>query len=204
MKLKTLRTLMPFLICLVLFSCTKKTHEDAIANNAEIKAFVTYFFVSSTPLQKNRTEDFSLQNQAAQSLLINVDMCSPDSPCNRTKDYSLAFTPNFLFETVNGRTIVSGADPDAFVDVCDIKGKKVYRVRQTGTEGSIYGTFWLSDFSFVIYGMESDEAFVEVYDINAKIKTNYTLDKTKRKRDADTDSFLIAKYGKVESFQSQQ
>ncbi len=202
MKL-TLRTLIPFLICLVLFSCTKKTHEDAIANNAEIRAFVNYFFVPGTTLLKKHTENFSLQAQAAQSLLSSDDICSPVSPCNRTKDYFLAFTPNFLFETVNGRTTVSGADPDAFVDVCDIKGKKVHRVRQTGTEGSIYGTFWLSDFSFVVYGMESDEAFVEVYDIKAKTKSNYTIDKAKRKRDADSDSFLIDKYGPLENFQSQ-
>jgi hypothetical protein len=204
MKLKTLRTLLPFIISLVLFSCVKKTHEDAIANNAEIKAFVTYFFVPGTSLLKKRTENFSLQDQAAQGFLSNADICSPDSPSNKTKDYSLAFTPNFLFETVNGRTIVSGADPDAFVDVCDIRGKKVYRVRQTGTEGSIYGTFWLSDLSFVVYGIEADEAFVDVYDIRSKTKTSYAIDKAKRKRDADVDSFLIAKYGKVKSYQSQQ
>ncbi len=195
---------MPFIICLVLLSCEKKTHEAVIDNNAEIKAFVMHFFVPGTSLIKNRTEDFSLQDQASQNLLSNTDMCSPDSPCNRTKEYFLSFTPNFLFEIVNGRTIVSGADPDAFVDVCDIKGNKVYRVRQTGTEGSIYGIFWLSDFSFVVYGMESDDTFVEVYDIKAKTKTSYAIDKAKRRRDADLDSYLIAKYGKMESFQSQQ
>jgi hypothetical protein len=204
MNLKTLRTLLPFLICLVLFSCTKKTHEDAIANNAEIKVFVNYFFIPGSTLLKKRTEVLSLQDQAAQSFLSTADICSSDSPCNRTKDYFLAFTPNFLFETINGRTIVSGADPDAFVDVCDIRENKVYRVRQTGTEGSIYGTFWLSDFSFVVYGMESDEAFVDVYDIKAKTSTSYTIDKAKRKRDADLDAFLIAKYSQVESFQSQR
>lgn len=202
LKLNKLRTLFPFIIGLLLFSCVKKTHEDAIVNNPEIKAFVTYFFVPGVSLLKNGTEDFSLQDQAAQNLLSNAAMCSPDNPCNRTKEYFLAFNPNFLFETVNGRTIVSGADPDAFVDVCDIKGKKVYRVRQTGTEGSIYGTFWLSDLSFVVYGMESDEAFVEVYDIKEKTKTSYAIDKAKRKSDADLDEFLIAKYGKMESFQS--
>ncbi len=185
-----------------MFSCVKKTHKDAVVNNAEVKAFVTYFFVPGASLLKNRTENYSLYDQTAQNLLSNADMCSPDSPCNRTKEFFLAFTPNFLFETVNGRTIVSGADPDAFVDVCDIKEKKVYRVRQTGTEGSIYGTFWLSDFSFVVYGMESDEAFVEVYDIKSKTKTSYSIDKAKRKRNADLDAFLIAKYGKMESFQS--
>jgi hypothetical protein len=95
---------------------------------------------------------------------------------------------------------VSGADPDAFVDICDIKGKKIYRVRQTGTEGSICGAFWLSDFAFVVYGMESDETFVEVYDIKEKKITNYTIDKTKRKRDAELGSFLIAKYGKMARF----
>jgi hypothetical protein len=51
--------------------------------------------------------------------------------------------------------------------------------------------------------MESDEAFVEVYDIKAKTKSNYTIDKAKRKRDADSDSFLIAKYGQLENSQSQ-
>ena len=202
MKL-ALRTLLPFFICLVLFSCTKKTHEDAIANNAEIRAFINYFFVPGATLLKKQAEDFSLQDQVAQSLLSIDDICSPDSPCNRTKDYILAFTPGFLFETVNGRTIVSGADPDAFVDVCDINKKKVHRVRQTGTEGSIYGAFWLSDFSFVVFGMESDEAFVEVYDIEAKTKSNYTIDQAKRKRDAASDSFLIAKYGQLEKFQTQ-
>jgi hypothetical protein len=99
---------------------------------------------------------------------------------------------------------VSGADPDAFVDICDIREKKVYRVRQTGTEGSIYGTFWLSDFSFVVYGMESDEAFVDVYDIKVKTRTSYAIDKAKRKRDADLDAFLIAKYGQMGNFQSQR
>jgi WD40 repeat protein len=112
------------------------------------------------------------------------------------------FTPNFIFETINGRIIVSGADPDAFVDLYDIKKKKVYRVRETGTEGSIYGTFWLSDISFVVYGMESDETFVEVYDIKTKTKKSYTIDKSKRKPDADLDAFLIAKYGQTESYQS--
>jgi len=182
----------------------KETRENDFAKNAEIKAFVTYFFVPGTSLLKNRTEGFSLQDQASQSLLSDGDVCSPDTPCNKTKDYFLSFTPNFLFETVNDRTVVSGADPDAFVEVCNVKGEKVYRVRQTGTEGSIYGTFWLSDFSFVIYGMESDEGFVEVYDIKAKTKTSYTVDKAQRKRDADLDSYLITKYGKMESFRSQK
>jgi hypothetical protein len=204
MNLKTLRTLLFFLICLALFSCTKKTRDDAIATNAEIKAFVNYFFVPSSSLLKKRTEVFSLQDQAAQSLLSATDLCSSDTPCNRTKDYFLAFTPNFLFETINGRIIVLGADPDAFVDICDIREKKVYRVRQTGTEGSIYGTFWLSDFSFVVYGMESDEAFVDVYDIKVKTRTSYAIDKAKRKRDADLDAFLIAKYGQMGNFQSQR
>jgi hypothetical protein len=204
MNSKTLQTLLPFLICLVLFSCTKKTREDAIANHAEIKAFVNYFFVPGSTLLKKRTDVFSLQDQTAQLLLSTTDICSSDSPCNNTKDYFLAFTPNFLFETINSRIIVSGADPDAFVDVCDIRKKKAYRVRQTGTEGSIYGTFWLSDFSFVVYGMESDEAFVDVYDIKAKTSTSYTIDKAKRKRNADLDAFLIAKYGQAESFQSQR
>jgi hypothetical protein len=203
MHLKTLRTLLPLLICLALFSCTKKTREDAIATNAEIKAFVNYFFVPYSTLFKKRTEVFSLQDQAAQSLLRAADLCSPDTPCNRTKDYFLAFTPNFLFEAINGRIIMLGADPDAFVDVCDIGEEKVYRVRQTGTEGSIYGTFWLSDFSFVVYGMESDEVFVDVYDIKSKTKTSYAIDRAKRKRDADPDAFLIAKYGQMEKFQSQ-
>ncbi len=204
MKLITLRALLPIIICVSLFSCMKTTREDAIANNGEIKAFVAYFFLPGTSPVKNRTENFSLQDQAAQRPLSSVDICSPDSPGNKAKDYFLAFTPNFLFETANGQTIVSGADPDAFVDVCGIKEKKVYRVRQTGTEGSIYGTFWLSDYSFVVYGMESDEGFIEVYDIKAKTKTSYTIDKAKKKRDADLDSFLIAKYGEMKSFQSEQ
>lgn len=202
--MKTLRTLLSFIICLVLFSCEKKTHETTISDNTEIKAFVTYFFVPGISLIVNRTEEFSLQNQAAQDLLSNTYICSSDSPCNNTKEYFLAFTPNFLFETADGQITVSGADPDAFVDIGDIKRKKVYRVRQTGTEGSIYGAVWTSDFSFVVYGVESDEAFVELYDIKTKIKTSYTIDKAKRKRDVDPDSFLIAKYGKMESFQSQQ
>jgi hypothetical protein len=179
MNLKTLRTLLPFLICLVLFSCTKKTHEEAIADNAEIKAFVNYFFIPRSTLLKKRTEVLSLQDQAAQSLLSTVDICSSDSTGNRTKDYFLALTPNFLFETINGQKIVSGADPDAYVDVCDRREKKVYRVRQTGTEGSIYGTFWLSD----------------VFDIKAKTKISYSIDKARRKPNVDLDAFLIAKYG---------
>jgi hypothetical protein len=195
MNLKTLRTLLPFLICLVLFSCTKKTHEEAIADNAEIKAFVNYFFIPRSTLLKKRTEVLSLQDQAAQSLLSTVDICSSDSTGNRTKDYFLALTPNFLFETINGQKIVSGADPDAYVDVCDRREKKVYRVRQTGTEGSIYGTFWLSDFAFVVYGMESDEGFVDVFDIKAKTKISYSIDKARRKPNVDLDAFLIAKYG---------
>lgn len=203
MNLKTLRILLLLLICLILCCCTKKSSEDVIANNAEIKAFVSYFFVPDSTIVKDGTEGFSLSDQCAESLLNTEDVCSSGSPCNRTKEYSLVFTPNFLFETINGRTIVSGADPDAFVDLCDIRQKKVYRVRETGTEGSIYGTFWLSDFSFVVYGMESDETFVEVYDIKTKTKTNYTIDKLKRKPNADVDAFLIAKYGESESFRSQ-
>lgn len=195
MNSTTLRTLLPFLMCLLLFSCTKKTRKDAIASNAEVKAFVTYFFVSGCTLLKNETQVFLLQERDAESLAITTDPCSPDSPCNKTKDYFLELTPNFLLETINGRTIVSEADPDAFVDLCDIKGKKVYRVRGTGTEGSIYGTFWLSDFAFVVYGMESDEGFVDVFDIKAKTKTSYSIDKAKRKPDADLNAFLIAKYG---------
>lgn len=210
MKLKILRTLLLFMICLGLFSCEKKTLEDAIANNPEIKSFVTYFFVPSASLSKLGAESFSLQDRAAQTLLSATDICSPDNQsgmqftCNKSQDYSLAFTPNFIFTTEDGRIIVSGADPDAFVDICDIKKKKVYRVRQTGTEGSVYGTFWLSDFSFVVYGIESDETFVEVYNIAAKTKTSYTIDKSKRKRDAAPDSFLLAKYGKLENFQLHQ
>ena|GEM_PF-3918035 len=204
MNSKTLLTVMLFLICLVLFSCTRKTSEDVIADNAEVKTFVTYFFVPGSTLLKNATDVFLLQNQYAQSLVSTDDICFSDSPCNKTKDYFLKFTPNFLFEIINGRKIVTGADPDAFVDLRDIKGKKSYRVRATGTEGSIYGTFWLSDFSFVVYGIESDEAFVDVYDIKAKTKTSYTIDKTKRKPDADVDAFLIAKYGQVDSFQSER
>ena len=203
MNFKTLRILLLFLICLVLFCCTKKSTEGVIAHNAEFKAFVTYFFIPGSTIVKNGTEGFSLSDQYAESLLSTDDICSSDSPCNKTKEYSLAFTPNFLFETINGRTIVSGADPDAFVDLCDIRRKKVYRVRETGTEGSIYGIFWLSDFAFVVYGMESDETFVEVYDIKTKTKTSYTIDKSKRKPGADLDAFLITKYGRAESSQSQ-
>ncbi len=201
MNSTTLRGVAIFLMCLVMFSCERKTHEDAIADNAEIRAFVDYFFVPGSALLKQEAGLFSLHDQAAQNLLSVADMCSLDSPCNKTREYSLQFTPNFLFETVSGRTILTGADPDAFVDVCDIKGKKVYRVRQTGTEGSIYGTFWLSDFSFVVYGMESNEAFIEVYDIKAKTIASYAIDRAIRKRDAVPDSFLIAKYGNIESFQ---
>lgn len=195
MNSTALRTLLPFLICLVLFSCTKKTHEDAISNNAEIRAFVTYFFVPGSALLKSETVEFLLQDRYAENLASTSDICSSDRPCNKTKDYFLELTPNFLFETTNGRTIVSEAEPDAFVDLCHIKGKKVYRVRGTGTEGSIYGTFWLSDFAFVVYGMESDEGFVDVFDIKAKIKTSYLIEKAKRKTSADLDAFLIAKYG---------
>jgi hypothetical protein len=201
MKLKKLKPLLFLIICLSLFSCMKEMHEDSIVNNSEIKAFVAYFFVQGTSLTKNRTENFTLQDQSSQNLLSTADICSPGSPCNKANDYSLTFTPNFVFETVEGRTVILGADPDAFVDVCDLKGKKVYRVRQTGTEGSIYGTFWLSDYSFAVYGIEINEAFVEVYDIKAKIKTSFTIDKAKRKGNADSDSFFIAKYGKIEVFQ---
>lgn len=195
MNSAALRILLTFLICLVLFSCTKKTREDAISNSAEIKAFVTYFFVPGSALLKNETEDFLLQDRYAENLTSTGNICSSDSPCNTTKDYFLELTPNFLFETTNGRTIVSEADPDAFVDLVDIKGKKIYRVRGTGTDGSIYGTFWLSDFAFAVYGMESDEGFVDVFDIKAKTITSYSIDKAKRKPDVDLDAFLIAKYG---------
>ncbi|HAS54786.1 MAG: hypothetical protein A2X56_14190 [Nitrospirae bacterium GWC2_57_13] len=200
MNVKTPRTLFLIVVCLALVSCTKESREDSVANSAEVKAFLTHFFITGTKLIKNETEDFSLQTQYAEILTGADTTCSSESLCNKTKDYFLEFTPNFLFGTINGRTIVSEADPDAFVDLCDIRGTKVYRVLGTGTEGSIYGTFWLSDYAFVVYGMESNEGFADVFDIKAKTKTSYSIDKEKRKPHADLDAFLIDKYGHADSF----
>jgi len=202
MNVKIMR---PFFIalCLVLFSCSRASSEDVIINNVEVKAFVNYLFAPGSTLIKNKTEDFLLQEEYALSFLsTNMDICSSERPCNKSKESYLVFTPNFLFETENGRKKVTGADPDAFVDLFDIGKSKYYRVSATGTEGSIYGTFWLSDFSFVVYGMEFDAGFVDVFYITAKKKTSYTIDKAKRKHDADLDTFLIAKYGHVASLQS--
>ena len=163
--------------------------------NAEIKAFVSYFFVpGSTPVLRE-TELFELRDQAAQDLLSSDDICSANRPCNNTKEYFLEFTPNFIFETTHDETTIAEADPDSFVDLCDIKKKKYYRVIGTGTEGSIYGTYWLSDYSFIVYGMESNDGFIDIFDIKAKTRKSYVIDSAKRKTNADPAAFLMTKNG---------
>lgn len=187
-------------LCLVLFPCHTKAGEGFLVNNGEVRAFLNHFFAPGSSLQKEKTEAL-LFGDGIGFVSTGVEMCTSDSPCNRTKEYFLEFTPNFLFETRNGRKIV-WADPDAFVDLCDIRKLKCYRLRSTGTDGSIYGTCWVTDFAFVVYGIEYDAGFVEVFDIKARTKTSYTIDKARRKADADRDAFLIVRYGEVAAFQA--
>jgi hypothetical protein len=52
--------------------------------------------------------------------------------------------------------------------------------------------------------MESEEGFIDVIDIKAKTKTSYSIDKAKRRRDADVDAFLIARYSQIKSFRPQR
>ncbi len=143
-------------------SCGGPRAGDALADSSEVRAFLSHFFVPGTALRGERPEALALG--AGMELLSAGDDVCADGLCNVTREYFLEFTPNFLFETRGGRKVVVGADPDAFVDLCELREARCHRVRGTGTNGDILGTFWLSRASFVVYGIESGAGFVEVFE----------------------------------------
>lgn len=166
---------------------------NALAGSAEVGAFLRHFFLSGTKLRGKPPEALALgEGMALQAPPSGV--CT-EVPCNGTGDYFLEFTPSFLFATRGGRKVVVGADPDAFVDLCGLRTARCHRIRGTGTEGDILGTFWLSDGSFAVYGIESGEGFVEVYDLEAKTRMKYVADRDRALPRADRDAFVLARYG---------
>lgn len=166
---------------------------DALAGSGEVRAFLSYFFLPGTELRGKPPEALSLgEGMALQS--TGDDLCA-DALCNGTREYFLEFTPNFLFATRGGRRVVVGADPDAFVDLCALRTARCHRLRGTGTDGEILGTFWLSNASFVVYGIESGEGFVEVYDLQTGTRTKQVADRDRARLGADRDAFLLARYG---------
>lgn len=180
-------------------STGKPAAGDALAGSGEIRAFLSHFFVSGTELREEPPEALSLGEGTALSS-TGDDVCG-DALCNRTRECFLEFTPNFLFATRGGRKVVVGADPDAFVDLCRLRTARCHRVRQTGTDGDILGTFWSSDTSFVVYGVESGEGFVEVFDLLAGTRTKHVADRDRARPGADRDAFVIDRYGGVPRLQ---
>lgn len=173
-------------------SCGGPRAGDALADSSEVRAFLSHFFVPGTALRGERPEALALG--AGMELLSAGDDVCADGLCNVTREYFLEFTPNFLFETRGGRKVVVGADPDAFVDLCELREARCHRVRGTGTNGDILGTFWLSRASFVVYGIESGAGFVEVFDLQARTRTTWVVDRDRRRPGADCDEFVIARY----------
>jgi hypothetical protein len=189
---KKIILILPILLA-VFFACNRKMTATNLANNAEIRTFLNYFFLPGSSLTKVSTEPISLKEPTGN--FKSSGTCPPNRLCNPTKEYYLVFTPNFRFERENGKISVSEAGPDAFVDLFAVKQSAYYRLSQTGPMGSIYGAFWLSEFSFVDYGMGSSGGFIEVFDIKALSRTTYIVEKSKKKPSADLHLFLISKYG---------
>lgn len=181
-------------------SCERPRAGDVLAGSVEVGSFLSHFFMPGTQLRGERPEELSL-GEGMELLSTGEDVCS-DGLCNETRDYFLEFTPNFLFQTRGGRKVVVGADPDAFVDLCEPRQARCHRVRATGTDGDILGTFWLAGESFVVYGLESGAGFVEVFDLRARTRTTWVADRDRARPGADRDEFVIARYGGVAGLQA--
>ena len=97
--------------------------------------------------------------------------------------------------TKNGRKVVEELEPDCFVDLLDLKAKKVQRVASIGTTGTIYGTNWVSEMAFTVYGLEEDAGFVMIIDLRENKETHYSINKRFRNQGGSQDTFLIEKYG---------
>jgi hypothetical protein len=164
-----------------------------LADAGEVRTFLGHFFLPGTTLRAKPADALSLGEGMALKGAAD-DACS-DALCNGTREYFLEYTPNFLFSVRGGRKVVVGADPDAFVDLCGLRTARCHRVRVTGTDGDILGVFWSSDTSFVVYGIESGEGFVEVYDLEARTRATYVADRDRLLPEADRDAFVRARYG---------
>ncbi|MGB8931262.1 MAG: hypothetical protein WCC48_08450 [Anaeromyxobacteraceae bacterium] len=181
-------------------SCDRPRAGDVVAGSGEVRDFLGHFFLPGTALRGEPPEALSL-GEGMELLSTGADPCS-SGRCNETREYLLEFTPSFLIATRGGRKVVVGADPDAFVDLCDLREARCHRVRGTGTDGDILGTTWVSDASFVVYGIEAGEGFVEVFDLKARTLTTYVADHDRMKPGADRDGFVIARYAGVAGLQA--
>jgi len=178
------------------FECRtlKTNHSDKISQHYQIKEFLNYFYFSDANVKLIKTENFSLQNYSSLGSFPIIDLCSLNKKCNEYKTYSIIFTPNFSIKKIKGISSISIESPDSFVDLIDIKNNLYYRMRQTGTEGMIYSTFWLSEMAFVVFGIESGKCFIEIFDLNENIKIYYTVNNSKIKPNANHNFYLINKY----------
>ena len=186
-----LRAVILFALCLVVVSCTRRSPEDLIKTNQEIKTFLNYFFAADYALKEERSEEFIRNGQYVADLSIE----NAPNNCNQSKSYCLAYIPGFEIVNKNGCKVVEELEPDCFVDLLDLKAKKVQRVASIGTTGTIYGTDWVSEVAFTVYGLEEDTGFVMIINLGENKETHYSINKKFRKQGANPDTFLIEKYG---------
>lgn len=170
---------------------TSHSPEDLIKTNQEIKTFLNYFFVADYALKEERSEEFIRDGQYVADLSIE----NAPNNCNQSKFYCLAYIPWFEIVTKNGLKVLEDLEPDSFVDLLDLKAKKVQRVASIGTTGAIYGTNWVSEVAFTVYGLEEDAGFVMIIDLAENKETHYSINMKFRKQGANPDTFLIEKYG---------
>jgi hypothetical protein len=181
------------LLALYLFvlSCTSRSSEDFIKANPEINKFLNYFFVPGYVMKREQIKKFARDGQYIPNLSIQ------DAPnnCNMSKSYCLHYIPGFEIATEKGHKVIKRLEPDDFVDLLDLKAKKVQRVASIGTIGTIYGTSWVSEEAFAVYGFEEEAGFVKIIDLGENKETYYSIDKKFSKQGVSQDAFLIEKYG---------
>jgi hypothetical protein len=189
-----LRTTILFVLYLVVFPCTGRGSEDYIKTNPEINKFINYFFVPSRVIKQEQIEE--LIREPGQYI---PDLSIQDAPnnCNKSKSYCLQYLPGFEIAIKKGRKVVKELEPDHFVDLLDLKAKKVQRVASIGMQGIIIGTNWVSEMAFAVYGFEEGEGFVTIIDLEKNKETYYSISKRFSKKGVSQDAFLIEKYGKT-------
>jgi hypothetical protein len=62
-------------------------------------------------------------------------------------------------------------------------------------QGIIYGTNWVSEMAFAVYGFWEGEGFVTIIDLGENKEIHYSISKRFRKKGVSQDAFLIEKYG---------
>jgi hypothetical protein len=188
-----LRATILFVLYLVVFPSTGRGSEDFIKANPESNKFINYFFVPGYVMKRKQTKEFVRDGQYIADLSIQ----DASNNCNKSKSYCLHHLPGFEIVTKKGGKVVKELEPDHFVDLLDLKAKKVQRVAQSGSPGIICGTNWVSELAFTVYGLEKGDGFVTIIDLGENKETYYSISRRFRKQGASQDAFLIEKYGRT-------